>query len=578
MQAAGAAAAAFKRALSGGVEKTLAGGKADNTRNFVVPHVGADFTLNQTLTHHFKMADGLAQVASDFLHNLKQMITMVDGLLEVARTVDPKFLGDVSHMECKAHIWALAMGVKATAPHVGEEVKRRFQKLENIRTETKTAQMGLENKGRAQYARNHYLLKLQVLKTEQAEREEQGRKHTAEQLQRLARTEAKLAKAEQELDRCAEVVGSYKDQVQQNKATLGESLNALAQAFSCAWFVSTGAVVCQALNQAENSGRQATAPPPAESNMRVLVLPSGFSAAQFEPSGRFDAEDPFGRGNLDTQEETSSPLHEDSPNHKALYNNELEKYTVRQLRTLLQERGLSDKGCIEKSDMIARLRNSIKTGIGYSSFQDSDDSHQSSEDESQVTAAVSQLTPEMSAPSMGPFSEGATTTTNHCLDGAPKDEKLLGTGACGDAQAQRSDQPLSIGETQPKNSGSLPSTASQAGTKISLPTRALGPQCDNTHMPPTKSWPSGYPEVNESAWPQSPDSTSPPLDSRATLSDFAELATQDGIEPSSLLSEGRPNLEGSRENGAGARTPKDAIPVVDVAPSDQLKSKFEAVE
>mmetsp|Transcript_61 Transcript_61/g.216 ORF Transcript_61/g.216 Transcript_61/m.216 type:complete len:590 (+) Transcript_61:172-1941(+) len=359
---------AVRSKLSSGpqiLKNKLQGQWKQRSKELGPPTAGADGESYKCFDRHRLAAEGVALFAREFTRSLDEVIAIINRLLAVVRCIEPQWLTEGHEQEATAHIWALVMGVKATATPVGKELKRHLKTLEQVSTRAKAAQELLERKYHAQQERNHYLLKLQGLREENQEREQQGRGASAEQLQRLARNEEKLSRSQQRLDELEEDVQVSLDRhLEAGRRTITAALHGAAQVVACGWFVSTGAVVCRALQQTgateEEVGKAAAATGTASQEAAasgVFQLPPRLAAERFEPPGRFDPADPLAESR--TEMPAPSGLPSDVPEEPV----PLELLTVKELRERLRERGISESGCVEKVEMVARLRSSDSLGL-----------------------------------------------------------------------------------------------------------------------------------------------------------------------------------------------------------------------
>jgi hypothetical protein len=321
---------------------------------------GLDAEKNDLLDKHITIVEGLIVFSRDFVLSLDGMITNVNKLVEVVRAVEPSWAVDSahSHYECKAQAWSMAMGIKATAPRVGKELKRYLVDLERIGEAAKAAQALLARKTQAQQDRNHYMLKLSVL---QEEGEQHGRSGTGEQAQRVQRNQEKLARAQQHLDDCNEAVELVLERsLHQNTSSIVSALHSIAQIASCGWFVSTGAVVCRSLQSAGQSEAEARQPKqqpppppqgPCENAARsgVLVLPPSLAQDHFDPPSAFDPADPLASrdGSLLPEPSRLNPT-ASSVDETEEATSTFEQLSVRELKELLRASGVSGSGCVEK--------------------------------------------------------------------------------------------------------------------------------------------------------------------------------------------------------------------------------------
>eukprot|EP00435_Cladocopium_sp_Y103_P004872 s3185_g1.t1 len=167
-------------------------------------------------------------------------LELVDHLLAVLRAMEPTFEFEAS---VQAQVWALASGVKATAPRVAVEMKKHLARLQELRNSTHKVMELFERKRSAMVEKNHYTLKVETLRREFQEREDQRKGNSKDQLHRLSRNQEKLAYAESEyMDTDKVVTKKIEEQLRQNRSLLFSSLEGLAQSACCGWLVSTGAV------------------------------------------------------------------------------------------------------------------------------------------------------------------------------------------------------------------------------------------------------------------------------------------------------------------------------------------------
>eukprot|EP00927_Polykrikos_kofoidii_P047806 TRINITY_DN42092_c0_g1_i1.p1 TRINITY_DN42092_c0_g1~~TRINITY_DN42092_c0_g1_i1.p1 ORF type:complete len:665 (-),score=104.20 TRINITY_DN42092_c0_g1_i1:168-2162(-) len=272
------------------------------TRHFEGQMCGEDADALKSVGAQRDVASGLLGFTRDFLLTLDGMIDMTNRLLEVVRSIDPTWLEDSASGECKAQVWALTMAIKATTPRVSAELKHHITGLERVVESTKIHQALLERKAKYQMERNHYMLKLQVLKEEVAERDNTGRQPSAEQMQRIGRNEDKLCKAQRDLDEATEAANAVvKGQAQRSRTAILSALHGVAKIAACGWFASTGAVVCRALQSASEAGARASSnvdveeiePKEESSQAGVVVLPLALADDRFEPPARFDPHNPL---------------------------------------------------------------------------------------------------------------------------------------------------------------------------------------------------------------------------------------------------------------------------------------------
>lgn len=361
-----------------------------------VPRTGADGENFSKLEHHISVAEGLAKFARDFVLSLDCTLKMVNSFIETVRAVDSDWLQGGAHAESGAYVWAMAMGITATVPAVSKELQRHLKTLEATVAGSRTAQKALSRKAKAQQERNHYMLKLQTLHDEMHERRAAGRGSSVEQQQRLVRNEEKLAQAQRELDSYADAASDVVErQIERGKSALIAELHGISQVVACGFFASTGAVVCKSLHRAGEAQRSEEAADQPDDG--VVVLPASVSkGARLEPSGKFDPSNPLGGGEQPSAVALPEPsglllLQDDglpevwypdegetspsaagrqcaAPSPTAVPEAEggvevpLEDLPVQRLKHLLRANGLSDEGCLEKKDLVARLRSRTASG------------------------------------------------------------------------------------------------------------------------------------------------------------------------------------------------------------------------
>eukprot|EP00439_Symbiodinium_sp_Y106_P021342 s702_g2.t1 len=86
------------------------------------------------LRHASALAEGLADFATNFVRCLSSHLDLVDQLLSVVHSIEPDWFGEeVAHREAQQQVWALATGVKATAPRVATVVRRQISSLKDLR-------------------------------------------------------------------------------------------------------------------------------------------------------------------------------------------------------------------------------------------------------------------------------------------------------------------------------------------------------------------------------------------------------------------------------------------------------------
>ncbi|CAE8636041.1 unnamed protein product [Polarella glacialis] len=335
------------------------------------------------------------------------------------------------------------MGVKATAPRVCQEVRRHLRSLQQVKDSILQSRQTLEQKRLALQERNHYSLKLQVLRAEFDERERHGRGLPKEQLQRVSRNQEKIAWAESQLGDSAKAVSKVAEEhLNRTRSPLVAALHGLSQSAACGWFISTGAVVCRALGeasaaageQAADASPQKEREPPAQQVKGVLQLPDILASEDLKPPDRFDPSNPFGADPSPTRpisEEEEEDLAEDGA---AIFDETpLEQLRVRELRDRIKARGLSYVGCVEKADLIALLRGT--------SLRDRATSAPVSLDQEYLKCQVSEY-PKEEASSAFDASGYTSSTPPKVGDASPKAPMPEGTsGASTDASRDASSTP-----------------------------------------------------------------------------------------------------------------------------------------
>eukprot|EP00928_Gymnodinium_smaydae_P022574 TRINITY_DN18912_c0_g1_i1.p1 TRINITY_DN18912_c0_g1~~TRINITY_DN18912_c0_g1_i1.p1 ORF type:complete len:521 (-),score=78.35 TRINITY_DN18912_c0_g1_i1:238-1740(-) len=267
--AAAAAASALKSKFGNSAPQSLRSKQlADNQQRG--PRSGTDAEHYRLLRNDVSTAELLTAFAQDFAKGLDDLMVVVDKLAIACCCLDDeqRLSMDTITKEVKAYVWALASGVKATAPQVSRETKRRGKQLEELHKASSEACEALEKKSAAQQERNHYLLKLQTLREEAQDRYSRGQATSADQAQRIQRNEAKLARSQQVLDRTETIV---QKRLRENAPALISAFHGLVQTVSCGWFVSTGAVVCRTLNQTDADASPAPSQSPASESLGSVV-------------------------------------------------------------------------------------------------------------------------------------------------------------------------------------------------------------------------------------------------------------------------------------------------------------------
>eukprot|EP00438_Fugacium_kawagutii_P015202 Skav221101 [mRNA] locus=scaffold693:119401:130252:- [translate_table: standard] len=96
--------------------------------------IANDVEKQQLLQNDVMISEGLTQFAKDFVRSVSTHLELVDHLLAVLRAMEPSFDFEAS---VQAQVWALANGVKATAPRVACEMKKHLARLQELRTSTR---------------------------------------------------------------------------------------------------------------------------------------------------------------------------------------------------------------------------------------------------------------------------------------------------------------------------------------------------------------------------------------------------------------------------------------------------------
>jgi len=210
-------------------------------------------------------------------------------------------------------------------------------------------------------------------------------------LTRLARNEDKLRKADQLLDACEHQANvALNGQFARSRSAIMAALHGVGQIASCGWFVSTGAVICKALQETRENEKDTSQEVPAPEEVApvqmstapqsngVLVLPSTMAGDTLEPLSKYDPQNPFGpetwtpppvlsRGNsLQSSTEKDTFHQQDAVAIQA--DSPLESLSVKQLRERMRSSGISDTGCVEKTELVARLRSTSSSSISPTSY------------------------------------------------------------------------------------------------------------------------------------------------------------------------------------------------------------------
>ncbi|CAL1125708.1 unnamed protein product [Cladocopium goreaui] len=346
-----AAASALRSRLSSRSEKQVRGEER-------IPLSSEDVERQQLLLNDVMISEGLTKFAKDFVRSVSTHLELVDHLLAVLRAMEPTFEFEAS---VQAQVWALASGVKATAPRVAVEMKKHLARLQELRTSTHKVMELFERKRSAMVEKNHYTLKVETLRREFQEREEQRKGNSKDQLHRLSRNQEKLAYAESEyMDTDKVVTKKIEEQLRQNRSLLFSSLEGLAQSACCGWLVSTGAVACKALQvaaeaQAPQSEGSEDRPERSAVPRNMLLLPPVVVEDELEPPGPFDPrsafkEKPHSREIFDLSDGEAMAI------TARQVDESLMRCSVKELKELIRKHGLSDDGLVEKSELVELLR------------------------------------------------------------------------------------------------------------------------------------------------------------------------------------------------------------------------------
>ncbi|CAE7248476.1 unnamed protein product [Symbiodinium natans] len=112
-----------------------------------VPLSREDLEQLAALRHAAALAEGLADFATTFVRCLSSHCDLVDQLLSVVHSIDPEWFGeDMAQREAQHQVWALATGVKATAPRVATVVRRLLQDLKGLRGAATQVERSFERK------------------------------------------------------------------------------------------------------------------------------------------------------------------------------------------------------------------------------------------------------------------------------------------------------------------------------------------------------------------------------------------------------------------------------------------------
>lgn len=345
----------------------------------------ADKARGWILDKHLSIAEGMFAFVRDFVVSLDQTLENINVLVDIVRSMDAQLMAfdTESHTgfgETKIQVWALAVGIKVAVPEVSKELKKHLEELDSIRQATANARAELQKK----------ILVAKDIQDLRAEREKLKKASSSatvspQKRQQLEKSEKKLTEVRQmveELDRGIDV------QVQRGRTSLMTLINGIAQAVSCGWYVSTGAVVCRSIQWAEareastspdGKGAEAPSAAPADQPRRgasdVWGERRGYARLPFiPPSSEFDPAHPLSEDvsmpkpsglaysfsvNGTTVPRIGSTRSTDSGvvrEADAELDDWLQAQPVKHLKELLQTHGLTDKGCVEKSDLVAKLR------------------------------------------------------------------------------------------------------------------------------------------------------------------------------------------------------------------------------
>lgn len=365
----------------------------DRAPSSSLPVNAADKARGWILDKHLSIAEGMFAFVRDFVVSLDQTLENINVLVDIVRSMDAQLMAfdtesQTGFGETKIQVWALAVGIKVAVPEVSKELKQHLEELDSIRQATANARAELQKK----------ILVSKDIQDLRAEREKLlgGTSDTLKKAsssatlspqkrQQLEKSEKKITEVRQmveELDRGIDV------QVQRGRTSLMTLINGIAQAVSCGWYVSTGAVVCRSIQWAEareastspdGKGAEASSAAPADQPRRgasdVWGERRGYARLPFiPPSSEFDPAHPLSEDvsmpkpsglaysfsvngtavpRIGSTRSTDSGVVREAD---AELDDWLQAQPVKHLKELLQTHGLTDKGCVEKSDLVAKLR------------------------------------------------------------------------------------------------------------------------------------------------------------------------------------------------------------------------------
>lgn len=382
------------------------------------------------LDKHKAMATGVAQFLRDFIMSLDQILASFARFLDLVKTLDPSwFDSETDRAKSQVFSWALAMGLKATAPIVTSELKRHLKRLEEVRQAAVDVQCQLQTRDQRHQEMNHYMSKISNLLEERERLEKSGRTVPQELIQKIQRNQSKLSRSESELLRGNDVANKGLKKELENRGELLRACFDVTQIITCGFFVSTGAVICKAIHEAETEASEdaAARASRAPCSPALLDLPPDHPSREvLQPPEVFDPKDPLGgtlipepSGLGEEPDPLISEIRRDSaPNPDPLggkeilvVGEELERLPVRRLKELLDSRGISSEGCVEKADLVKLLRES--QGRQESTTPNSQASPQS------AGYANPQVQPRPPPPPPPPAPQSRAGTTGDAADIAP---------------------------------------------------------------------------------------------------------------------------------------------------------------
>jgi len=243
-----------------------------------------------------RVCSELEHICAEFCRSIQHTMMLFVGFWEFLQRLDSEwFEGDA---DIGAQVWALRMGLNATATPAFQELLHNKAWVAELSTRLRDIQRTLHARDSAWVERQHYEQKVQSLRSSLSEQVQCGKEISAEQLELLQRNERKRTESQEVLDSVQQHLWSAAE----IKADLKTAFQKTASTITQGWFINTGAAVCSALARSK-AGRSrgdrgsgsggATASPRRQNSQALPPHPPEAPPSEeenFDPSAPFSAE------------------------------------------------------------------------------------------------------------------------------------------------------------------------------------------------------------------------------------------------------------------------------------------------